>query len=479
MKSLFFKEYNNIEGRDFWKKYGLIGDLPLLKQTTWDSYPEISDPKDQIKDGKVIELKDKRKIIVRISPKVSVYISNNYNVPTIESFIKKYVNFEMNQKMFFTLKGYAEFIKEKVTGFNKYNYSRFTFQPQRGEIEFFRLFPTFIIADQSKEILGKPLGHASILSSHTDSLKIRNPPIRISTFNDMPEYKKKRIVKNWVGLSSLEPTKDYSRKIAAPLFLNPSFVLIEFSPYIADENSHLDKVKEFFKFHSKDWNFHRNNMIDVSFYINYLKTQPERKRSKLDFLVDYIRKFQKAIMHPRLIRKIYDYKVVTREEKGNNGLYVARRNGELTNMIYFLKFDSIEFFRLEKTGTREGYIDLVELFNPLSITDVHFKNLYHFTSLKDKNFKVKKRYILFKRTPTNNYYTFENVDEVFDRKRFKKLNKVDITQVENYKVMKKIYFIRKRYYHSDKILMDIQYPVRSVIGSVRAKGEKIIYIIKY
>jgi len=469
MDLLYIKQFSFIEGFSFWHKYAIIDKLPYIKKTFWDTYPEIKNPNEIFKDGEVIKLKGgNKKLIIKILPKIHLYISNRFTSLTIETVIGGFVDFEVNKKIFFTLKDFENLIEGKKKVFNQFNYHKYTFQPQINEAEYFRLFPMIVIANQARDL------------NYSDS------PIKVSTFQDMPMFKQNQIIKNWDSrVNMLGPTKNNNKKIASPLFLNPTYIIVEFSPFIDNENAHLTKLGKFFNLHAKNWNINRNAMIDITFYIKYLIDQPIRKRSKLDFLVDYIRKLQKNIFHLSLIRKIYKYTVVTRKETPQNGIYIVRKNGQLSNMVYYLNFDSIEFWNLEGgeniKDNVEGYFDLHEMF-PLnktidSITSRHTrptKNLYYFTSKRDKNFKLKDQYLVLRKTKS--YFTFENIGYI--PRGIQKLKKVDMKKIKRYRVIKKIYFLKKRYYHSDYISLNIDIPGRHLIGSVRPKGEKIIYIIK-
>lgn len=448
MDVIFIKGYNQIEGFDFWHKYAIITKIPKLKKNFWDTYPKIPDPNEFLKEGKLIKIKNK-KYIIRLMI-IDFYISNNTNIPPVEKVVKVHVDFKINKRIFFTLKGYHDFLKEKVQALNSYNYHKYTFQPQENEITDLRFFPSVVIP-----------GHASILSDRTDALKITNPPIEIHNYEDKPLFEKDKIVKNFTGLSRLEPTNEYVKKLAVPLFLNPTYILLEYSPYFKNENDQLIKLKKYFKLLDNKSNLYRNDIIDIINEIDYLICQHERKRSKLDILVDYIEKYKESLYKFETIRKIYGYLVVTRKVKADNGLYIVRKNGQLSNIIYFLKFDSIEFWSF--SNGKNAYFEIKNK-----------KNLYYFTSKSKINIKVKSTFLQIKKN-SNSYDFYQHNTKPINSI---KLKKIDITKVKTYKLIEKFYFIRKRFYHSDKIRFYIDNSIHSLSGTVRPKGEKIIYIIK-
>ncbi|GAH89570.1 unnamed protein product, partial [marine sediment metagenome] len=95
------------------------------------------------------------------------------------------------------------------------------------------------------------------------------------------------------------------------------------------------------------------------------------------------------------------------------------------------------------------------------------KNLYYYTESNKKNIKLKKKYLLFHNLKIENSDNFSGT----------KCIKINVENMKKYTLLKKIYIIRKRYYYTDTICMDIRYNERSLTGTVRAKGEKIIYIV--
>ncbi|GAI00277.1 unnamed protein product, partial [marine sediment metagenome] len=97
-----------------------------IKESFFDKYPEIYK---KIKDKNIIKVGEKS-YIIRITPNINFYISNDYAIPTVKKVLKSYVDLDnVNKKIFFSLKGYSEFLEEKVKALNLYNYNKYTFQP--------------------------------------------------------------------------------------------------------------------------------------------------------------------------------------------------------------------------------------------------------------------------------------------------------------------------------------------------------------
>lgn len=454
MQLLYIRGYCDIEGKDFWFKNAIIAKLPNIqniKQSFWETYPKIIIPK----DGKVIKIKNE-KYIVKIKPKIESFVTDKHELPTVDEMVRQLIDIDVNVNIFFTLKTYEDFIRDKVNAFNMYHYNKFTFQPQQSDIGHFRLFPSILLADISKN-----LAHASILADRTDAMEIRNPPIRVSTYKNLPEFGKKRVVKNWVGLPSLEPTNEYNKKIAKPMFLNPTYISVEYSPYFVDENTQLKKLKEFFSGFANKYHLYKQDMKFIVEYIEHLIHEPERKRSKLDYLVNAVYHYTDRLFHPKIIRRIYGYYVLSRDLKVGNGLYIVRKNGECTNFIYNMVFESTEFWECETSN--EGYFDIKKMFQ------YDLKNLYYYTSESDQNIRTKSPFLLLK---------MNQLIHLDHKPKVPPLKKVDIKDLGDYKLLKKIYFIKKRYYHSEYLLMNIRTRSQRLKGTVRPKGEKVIYIVK-
>ena len=463
MNHIYIREFSDIEGEKFWRNYSLVGDFLNIKKTFWEAYPELPF-KDQ---NKRIIILDNQKYILKIIPKIDVYYSNSTYVSNIGKMIREFIPLDvMNKKIFFTLRGYNEFLKEKMEALNFSNFSIYNLQPQYdlSDIQHFKLWPSLRLDNNNKS-----LHKSSILANKSDFLLSTLPlsrPIRInnlepkairkSDFENLPNYRKKDYFKLF-GKKSNEPINE-GRRI--PTFINATYITVEFSPFIDNENNYLNDLIKFFKEYEHDSNIYRNDIIDIKHFIQHLiNYEILKKRSKIDILVEYIRTHKKHILTLKIIRRLYNYVILTEGHKVDNGLYVIRKNNILSNFIYCLKFDDpTEYWKVsESNGSYISSKNLIKNYNE--------KNYYYIEN--GKNFKLLPYLIIkdFKLT------TQKSIPQFLNLRIFKRVEKVE-------KIFKVIYIIKKRYYYSDEVMVDINFQTRTLIGTVRPRGIKIIYFVK-
>lgn len=458
MNLLYVRDFKPIEGKKFWRKYSLVGDFLGIKKTLWDTYPEIVEK--VTKKEKVVKLDDK-KYILKIVPKIDYYLSNNKTTYTVENMVKEFISLDtLNKKVYFTLKDYNDYIKEKVEALSLYQFKRFNLQPHQdlSDIQHLRIWPSLLLEDRDKA-----LHRGAILANKPRSLIETLPlsrPIRITNFDRLPHYKKRKLLK-LAGKRTTEPLKE-GRFI--PNFINPTYITIEYSPFIINEESYLNDLINFFEEYSKDWNMYRNDVTDIKNFAFHLITDMkiEKKRSRLDLLVYYIKSHKPKLFSLNLVRKIYNYNIITKSYSVNDGLYIIRKNNKLLHFIYSLKFDIIEYWVLPQ-GQNKGYIDSKKLINGYDK-----KNIYYFT-INPQNSRLKR------------YLVVEFCKDLVSTNT----RPIGNEQLERYKggdnkrkVIKVFYVIKKVYYYSDEVMVDINFQTRTLQGTMRPKGLKKIYILK-
>lgn len=447
---IYIRDYSYIEGKKFWRNYSLVGDFLKIKKTFWETYPEPPTTK-KITIGNI-------KYITKIIPKIDVYFSNNTFVSNVGKMIREFIPVDsLNKDIFFTLKNHNDFLREKIDSLNFYNFNKYNIQPQH-DVHNFRVLPNY----NTPRNLYKSL----ILSNNTVLLPNILPlsrPIRInnlepgairkSDFENLPKYKQGAYLKLF-GKKATEPINQGKH---IPTFINAAYITVEFSPFIDDESTYLNELINFFENYEKDWNIYRNDITDIKYFIYHLENDEIlKKRSKIDILVEYIKTHKKQLLNLKLIRRLYKYEILTEGHKVDNGLYVIRTNNKLSNFIYCLKFDSPEeYWRVYKN---KSYIESKKI-----VKNYNEKNYYYIEN--NKRFKLLP-YLVIKDCKLTTQK--KSLPQFFG----------EIKKEKQKKIFKVIYIIKERYYYSDEVMVDINLQTRTLLGTVRPKGVKIIYFVK-
>lgn len=458
MNLLYLREFSHLEGKKFWRKYSLVGDFFNVKQTLWDTYPEIIK---EVRKEKATVILDNQQYILKIIPKIEIYFANDKRAYLINEMIKEFIPLDtLNKKVFFTLKDYNDYLKDKIESLALHQFYKYNLQPQidLSDIQHLRPWPSLLLENRDKT-----LHRGAILANKPRTLIETVPlsrPIRISNYEALPGYKKRRIHK-LMGKRTIEPLRGVGGGGIVPSFINPTYITVEFSPFITNEQKYLEGLVKYFDDQAKDWNLYRDDVEDIkNFAFHLMSDSSKKKRSKLDILVHYIKTHKKRLFTLNLLRQIYKYDVVTKFQSVNNGLYIIRKNNKLLYFIYCLKFDIVEYWILQ--DTRDGYIDCKELINNYD------KNVYYFTISPQNNRLLE-------------YLIVENCKELRTQSQKPPTHIKKIKKYKNFKnnkgVLKVIYFIRKIYYYSDEVMVDINFQTRTLEGTMRPKGLKKIYIL--
>lgn len=458
---LFVREYNEVEGPEFWRINSIIGTSPYKMKEFWKSYPVLENPLDIFKENKVLRIKNLENdlFLIKIEPKIGNTISSGTkHQQTIYDISQKFFDYNSNKKIFFTMKSYDEVMKDKVKAYNEHYFKLYSFQPEFYNVDSIRFFPLMQFLDESKI-----LGSSSNLGDTVRSLIVQHPPIRIDKFQNLPLYEQKKIVKNWTK-KKLDPLNEYKTGFASPMFLNPKYVLMEFSKFYPDENEHLKKIKVYFERSTKQISTRKEELFDIMEYIDHLTDSKERSaRSKLDSLVNYIKFFKRKFYKLKLIKFILGYRIVTKDEFTQDGLYILREDGVVKQMIYHSNFRKVYFFVLNN-NSQTHYIDVRKIFD-LIVNFYVYSNENHFHVKLDGN------YIVFN---NEGWQVQKNIDS----SSMVEMKMIDPKDKKEFVIAEKLFFVKKRYYYSDKIPYNILYTGNKIVGTVRCGGICILYILR-
>jgi len=245
-------------------------------------------------------------------------------------------------------------------------------------------------------------------------------------------------------------------------------VTYEFSPYIEDENKVLDEFKDYLmnkRHFISRWHMHPSNFKktmeskSISHYIDVLKQTVPDNDNKLDQLARYIKKYAKSFDRKLIYRDIYKYNTVLKSTHTQDGLYVVRLNGRVTNYIYCCLFKNEKILGVKKTG----YVSLTKL------ADGDFNHLYMYytdSSEEPKLYKVKARYFIVYEDGSWEFKT--------EHEGLNKLTNLQKIKYKHYQPIRRFLFVRKKKYLFEKVVYNTTNPSQNIRGSVRVKGEFII-----
>jgi len=322
-------------------------------------------------------------------------------------------------KIFLTTEGYRDYLDRVMDGYRQHKFKMFHHDE----------YPTDQLA------IFRPPGK---FMYKDDVLKAKKRPILLSNFQHLPGYKQKEITKEDL-----------------PTLMTPDLLIIEFFPYIEDENKILDKILEWLK--SKD-EISIKQFIDIKNYINYLKNEYERKSSKLDYLLGYLATLknlsgefmdilQSKILHQSIVPNINDI-------EAREGFYIVRLNGEIKIKVYFVKYKFEEYYTFPP-GATEAIIKFSE-----------YKNYYY--NDNDKHVQITKPYL---------HFTFTNIS-MFQSNNHSSLM-IPLEVKKKTKILFRIYVYKKRVFFNQKHQRNILFNYHSEEdnkGCVRVCGKKVITI---
>ena len=212
--------------------------------------------------------------------------------------------------LFFTTQGYKDYLLKKVDALKEHYFLRFNHNPPLIQMKHMTPQRTFFL---------------------DESIAIRNNPVRLANFEKLPNYKK-------------QPLVDHSKKVLSTLVLNPSYLLIEFLPFIDNENAVIDEMIKWVS----ELGIEQEYVDRFTSFGSYLKLKGryETERSKLDSLLDF---FQLQRRHTfdvvnKFQLKILKHGIVPNSSKlpAENGIYILRQNGVIISIIQSLIYDKIE-----------------------------------------------------------------------------------------------------------------------------------------
>lgn len=210
----------------------------------------------------------------------------------------------------------------------------------------------------------------------------------IQNFEQLVEQRKKLRDPNefsYITANIIDKMNKYQRKQQVKGAIVPRLVSIRadvyFLPYIEDEDNALEELKDIVK---KSLEIPIRDGVDINAFIDNLKTFPETEQSKLDVIVDYIRIKTDNEVADRIQRMLFDQQIVPYDPQGRiaakEGLYLIRKNSELTGKIYYTKYREKKFYKFPPDQDK-GYIHVPDFTN----------NYYHF---EDKSTKLREPYLI-------------------------------------------------------------------------------------
>ena len=449
MKKLQIRGYNVIEGKNYWEKTQVYELSPFLgKRSFFTKYPVINDVFND-KNEVIYTLESGEKLLVLTKPQVKVYLSILTNIK-VSKMIEEYIDDKFqNKRMFLTTKDHSKFVKDKIDEYRSYNYRKYSFQPQKQEIRFFKLFPMINLLDRNDSTFLS--WEKTILGDNIDSMKIPNPPILISNLQNRSEYEQKKFFKKY---SSSNMT-----------ILNPIYISVEFSPFFKDENTHLQKLKKFVGKLTRGRKFQ-----DLLSYIDVL-LKDRTIVNKLDYFVSFLKTNYKQLYSNDFSRRVFSYSLIEANNTyAQNGMYVIRVNGEITHYIHSLKFEEEEKWIIppnvitgEKAWTKNPFLNYNDCF--------HYKKYSKLFKLNGKYITIDPRSGVVNVKNNISNVIKENVIKIMDSKKFS-------TEESKFTFVNTFYVIRKRTYLRDWNYVDLKRSVRKLKGTIRVMGLKKITIIK-
>lgn len=366
-----------------------------------------------------------------------------------------------DRKVFFSIKSYKDHIRSIQLAQHEHKYNLFSYQPEEYDTKFHRAFPTILLSDEENKKYPFPERNPAKLSQLLDprtKFYDRNPPMLISSFNELPDYKKRKLI------STLKES---------PHILNPIYITVEYSPYQNDMITYIRELKKIWD----DFNKYEEltgSFRNISSHIDYLLMASDTKDppySKLDLIIHYIKTQHYQLYCDEIQNFMYDISLIDNEAYTEEGMYVIRRNGILNHIIYVVKFPIIEHWKV--TTTQYGYLDL-KLILSGGIGGYMLmlpSNLFYYTSKDPKKMiKVEKRYLDWEGNQTDTTPTSPldiaqkvNVEHIYK----------DYDQMERkytlYLLHRSLYFYNEIPLNSNDTLGE------TFQGTVRGRGIKIVH----
>lgn len=426
---IYIKEYNILEGKRLWLQNPVIGEFTETKMQLYTLGHTFT----RIDHNATITISGKR-VSIRITPLVDHYYIDPTGTSTIQSMLKQFANLHQSSELFYTYDDYEKIINDRYKALNQYHYKKYSQRPHAPHVFHYQVLPP------------------AVLQTDNSIYEVRNPPIRFSSLANMSSYKKQKLLYDLHFIR-------YSHKKSAmpkrlPHILNATYISTEYSPYIEDQDAHLHTLIDIFTRRQKQSQLKNKRMyIHTLSYMRHLLNSLYGKRSKLDYLVDFIRINARLFYTGTVMRMIYDVHIIPKNVPLKNGMYIVRRNGRVTNIIHACIFQTVRW------ATGSGTIDLRTVLPTRAL-----QHLYVQYGRMDPPKKVHTmKYVIDDDTTTKHASA-------------KPLHLYTTCPKYPPSMKRRIYFIQRVEYPTEKIIYDVLHDSNSIRGSVRVRGILALYM---
>jgi hypothetical protein len=476
MDNLIIRDFSEFEGVEFWKRNAIVSRTAFVHKDFLETFPSIIEVREQIEkqnNSQNYATLGGQTFSISIMPKIDIFILDVDANISVREMMEKFVDYEENKRIFFTLRDAEKNYQDTLTALRQHNYNKYAIEPDGFNVTMFRAFPTLIHAQRNPRFIRK-LPMLSVIGDLEKSLKVRNPPMIIGDFENLPSYEKHRIVKNWRGVRNLEPAYDTTLGNKVPTFFAPVQYIVEFSPFVKNENKRLAEIKEFLeelapRHHSKFWKLSQKVLLHIEYLTGLLTTT----RSKMDILCDFIKTTCPEIKNSGIIRAIYGYETLTPRSMVSDGIYFSRRNGVLTNMIYAMKFPEMEFWTVSK---KKYFFDVDNLLEGTGLKNVD--DIFYLEYDNSRPFNLMENYL---GNFGDNVYG-GNLSQTSDKKKLDgfvqaKKNKLSNVKCGELIPVLRLQIFQKRMCDADDVPMDVFSDWCELNGTYRPRGLKIINLV--
>jgi len=376
---------------------------------------------------------------------------------TLWGVIERYVEgWNDNLKFFPSKRGYIDFMKERTDQMKAYRYKHFSHAPIESQLEMFHPVLKFVY---STDVLKK-----------VDDPKMRDRPFLYANFREFPNYVKKSILRN----------KD------EPIPLNPSYLTVEYEPFIEDESLSLDGMVQWLEDKKNAWNLTQKQITTLKSEVRQQRdagapdespimghgvnnADVQRVRGKLDSLLGVFQRLRG--IEPEFEQEFqdkllgYELLVTDRELVAPNGVYLIRRNGKLVKVVHYLVYDSVEYWRFPGRD-RQGI---------MRIQDYDIK-YFHGLDKKAPHTKIRRPVLIFQAGRPDVVIQAREQDNQ-NIQHMEKIQRVE--DVGEGKVINTLYIYKKRVYYNEEHSMHLRYMrhENKVEGMVRARGVRVVHIV--
>jgi len=357
-----------------------------------------------------------------------------------------------NVRVFFSRKGYMEYIELMRQSLKEHNFKKYNFVPKSQQLAFF--YPPHVAqAPPTSPIVKRPVAPFHQMVYKSDAMEVAAPPMLVSSFMRLPKYKQTELAKNLI-----------------PQIVNPETLYIEYVPFLEDEPKQLKSAGEWIDREIRD---EKKAVVLINF-ADHLAQHPygsgKRRRSKLDHMLSYFRQlvperfldFQQFLLRMGVVPKIN--KLMSQE-----GVYLLRKNGYLTDVVHILVYNDAEdltFSTDGDLGSTEPTGDLPEGHRGLQHGHIQIleEDMYFYTLMHKHTHVPYGHYIVFSRdgdarVVKNPPGGSGKLVEVKDRPMGRSMT---------------VFLYKKRVFPTEYHPFYIVDPSRGLVGMVRMSGRRII-----